>query len=131
MTPAGHAASLWAGLHLFLLLILSMLVVRQRQKHHVAFGDEGIPELAQAIRAQANAAEYIPAGIAAIAALAVAGAPPLVIHLGGVALFLGRVIHAVALSRSTGSSMARSIGMLATWVAYIFIGSCLLVFAMF
>ena len=69
--------------------------------------------------------------LVAVCALAVAGAPPLVIHLGGVALFLGRVIHAVALSRSTGSSMARSIGMLATWVAYIFIGSCLLVFAMF
>ncbi len=70
--------------------------MRQRQKHHVAYGDEGIPELAQAIRAQANAAEDIPAGIAAIAALAVAGAPQLVIHLGGVSLFLGRVIHAVA-----------------------------------
>ena len=30
---SGHAAALWAGLHLFLLLTLSTLVVRQRRKH--------------------------------------------------------------------------------------------------
>ncbi|HWT50636.1 MAG TPA: MAPEG family protein, partial [Caulobacter sp.] len=74
---SGHAAALWAGLHLFLLLTLSLLVVRLRQKHKVALGDEGIPELARAIRAFGNASEYVPTGIAALAVLAVAGASPL------------------------------------------------------
>ena len=92
---SGHAAALWAGLHLFLLLALSMLVVRLRQKHKVALGDEGIPELARAIRAFGNAAEYVPAGIAALAVLAVTGAAPLAIHVVGLLLFAGRVLHAI------------------------------------
>jgi hypothetical protein len=40
---SGHAAAFWTGLHLILLLTLSLLVVRLRQKHKVALGDEGIP----------------------------------------------------------------------------------------
>jgi uncharacterized membrane protein YecN with MAPEG domain len=61
---SGHAAALWVGLHVLLLLTLSLLVVRLRQKHKVALGDEGIPELARAIRAFGNASEYIPVGLA-------------------------------------------------------------------
>ena len=103
---SGHAAALWAGLHLFLLLALSMLVVRLRQKHKVALGDEGIPELARAIRAFGNAAEYVPTGIAALAVLAVTGAAPLAIHVVGLLLFAGRVLHAIGLSNSGGASPA-------------------------
>lgn len=126
---SGHAAALWAGLHLFLLLILSLLVVRLRQKHKVALGDEGIPELARAIRAFGNAAEYVPTGVAALAVLAVAGASPLAIHVVGVILFAGRVVHAVGLSNSGGASVPRAIGMVATWLAYIFAGVALLLSA--
>jgi len=53
LESVGHAAALWAGLHLFLLLVLSVLVVRLRQKHKVALGGEGIPEL-RAPSAKAN-----------------------------------------------------------------------------
>ena len=126
---SGHAAALWAGLNLFLLLILSLLVVRLRQKHKVALGDEGIPELARAIRAFGNASEYIPSGMAALAVLAVAGAAPLAIHVVGFILFAGRAIHAVGLSNSGGASIPRAVGMLATWLAYIFAGVALLLSA--
>lgn len=126
---SGHAAALWAGLNLFLLLILSLLVVRLRQKHKVALGDEGIPELARAIRAFGNASEYIPSGIAALGVLAVAGAAPLAIHVVGLVLFAGRVVHAVGLSNSGGASIPRAVGMLATWLAYIFAGVALLLSA--
>lgn len=126
---SGHAAALWAGLNLFLLLILSLLVVRLRQKHKVALGDEGIPELARAIRAFGNASEYIPSGMAALAVLAVAGAAPLAIHVVGFILLAGRVIHAVGLSNSGGASIPRAVGMLATWLAYIFAGVALLLSA--
>ncbi|NQE61886.1 MAPEG family protein [Caulobacter sp. RHG1] len=126
---SGHAAALWAGLHLFLLLTLSLLVVRLRQKHKVALGDEGIPELARAIRAFGNATEYVPTGIAAIAVLAVAGAAPLAIHVVGFVLLAGRIIHAVGLSNSGGASIPRAVGMVATWLAYIFAGVALLLSA--
>ena len=126
---SGHAAALWVGLHVFLLLTLSLLVVRLRQKHKVAMGDEGIAELARAIRAFGNASEYIPIGLAAIIVLALVAAPPLAIHLVGLVLFVGRLIHAVGLSRSGGASVARSVGMICTWVAYVFGGVALLFYA--
>jgi uncharacterized membrane protein YecN with MAPEG domain len=126
---SGHAAALWVGLHVFLLLTLSLLVVRLRQKHKVALGDEGIPELARAIRAFGNAAEYVPTGLAAIAVLALVGAPPLALHLVGLMLFAGRLSHAIGLSNSGGASIPRAIGMVCTWLAYIFSGVALLFYA--
>ena len=66
---SAHAAALWVGLHVLLLLILSVMVVRLRQKHRVSLGDDGIPELARAIRAFGNATEYVPAGLIALAVL--------------------------------------------------------------
>ncbi len=127
---AGNAASLWVGLHLFLLLGLSMLVVRQRRLHRVALGDGGIPELARAIRAFGNATEYVPAGLVALAVLAVVSAPPLAIHLTGLALFAGRVAHAVGLSLDGGATLPRSVGVVLTWVAYVFAGVALLFYAL-
>ncbi|MDD3836504.1 MAG: MAPEG family protein [Phenylobacterium sp.] len=123
------AAALWTGLHLILLLVLSVLVVRQRQKHHVALGDGGVPELAQAIRAFGNASEYVPAGLVGLGVLALAGAPALAVHIGGASLFAGRVIHAVGLSRTGETSWPRSIGASLTWLAYVFVASTLLVYA--
>jgi uncharacterized membrane protein YecN with MAPEG domain len=123
------AAALWTGLHLILLLVLSVLVVRLRQKHHVALGDGGVPELAQAIRAFGNATEYVPAGLVGLGVLALAGAPALAVHIGGASLFAGRVIHAVGLSRTGETSWPRSIGASLTWLAYVFVASTLLVYA--
>ncbi|ALL14695.1 MAPEG family protein [Caulobacter henricii] len=126
---SGHAAALWAGLHVFLMLTLSLLVVRLRQKHKVSLGDEGIPELARAIRAFGNATEYVPTGLIALVVLAVVGAPPLAIHVAGFVLFSGRLVHAVGLSSSGGASIPRALGMVATWLAYIFVGVALLFYA--
>lgn len=132
MDPAasGHAAALWAGLHIVLLLVLSLLVVRQRQKHKVALGDEGVPELAQAIRAFGNATEYVPAALIGIVVLAIVQAPPLAIHVAGLLLFAGRVLHALGLSTSGGNSFPRAIGITLTWVAYVFLAVALLFYAL-
>jgi uncharacterized membrane protein YecN with MAPEG domain len=127
---SAHAAALWSGLLLILLVVLSVLVVRQRRTHRVTLGDADKPELQQAIRAFGNATEYVPAGICALAILAVVEAPAFIIHLAGLALFLGRVIHAVALSRTTGTSLGRAAGMMLTWVAYLFAAVTLLFYSL-
>ncbi len=129
VSAAAHAAALWAGVCLLLLLTLSLLAVRQRQKHGVLTGDGGVPELAQALRAFGNAAEYAPPGMIGLAVMAIAGAPAFAVHTCGLILFLGRALHAVGLSRSTGPSPFRSIGMVMTWVAYILEAVALLIFA--
>ncbi|HQN51855.1 MAG TPA: MAPEG family protein [Phenylobacterium sp.] len=126
---SGHAAALWVGLNLFLLLTLSLLVVRQRQRHKVALGDGGVPELAQAIRTFGNATEYVPAAMVGLAVLAIVEAPPLAIHVAGFVFFVGRVLHAVGLSSSGGTSFPRAIGILMTWIGYVFLGAVLLFYA--
>jgi len=126
---SGHAASLWVGLHLLLMLVLSALVVRQRQKHKIPFGDDGVADLAQAIRAFGNASEYIPVGLAGLIVLDLAGAPALLVHIGGFVLFAGRVIHAFGLSTSGGASIPRALGMTLTWAAYVFLAVATLFFA--
>ena len=127
--PAGHAAALWAGLMLLLMLILAVLVTRQRQRHNVLTGDEGIDELTRAVRAFGNATEYAPAGVAALALLAVVGANPIVVNGVGALLFLGRLAHAIGLSRTVGASIGRLVGTLMTWLALLVAGALLLFYS--
>ena len=129
LSASAQAAALWAGLHVILLLVLSVLVTRQRRKHRVGLGDGGVPALTQAIRAFGNATEYIPTALIGLGILAFAGAPPLMIHPLGLLLFAGRVLHAIGLSRSGGVSWPRTYGVLATWTAYIALAAALLFFA--
>jgi hypothetical protein len=129
VSPAVHAAAVWVGLHLLLLLVLSVLVVRQRRKHAVELGDAEIPELAQAIRAFGNATEYVPAGLIALVVLAMAGANLLAVHAIGLTLFVGRLAHAVGLSRSGAASLPRAVGVTVTWIAYIMAGVALIFYA--
>ena len=126
---SAHAAALWVGLHLVLLLVLSVLVTRQRRKHRVEIGDGGVPSLNQAIRAFGNATEYVPAALVGLGVLALVGAPPLLIHPIGLVLFAGRVLHAVGLSRSTAATWPRAAGVLATWISYVAIAAALIFYA--
>jgi uncharacterized protein len=125
VNPVAHAAALWTGLNILTLLVLSLLVVRQRGKHKVLTGDGGVPELLQAMRAFGNASEYVPAALAGLVALAVVQASPLAVHIPGALLFMGRVTHAIGLSATAGTSLARGIGMIATWLAYVFLAFAL------
>jgi uncharacterized membrane protein YecN with MAPEG domain len=127
--PASHAAALWAGLILILMLVLAVLVTRQRQRHNVLIGDEGVPELVRAVRAFGNATEYAPAGMAALAILAVTGANVLLVHGVGALLFLGRAAHAIGLSRSAGASIGRLAGTIMTWLAFLIAGALLLFYS--
>ncbi len=129
LAPAGHAAALWTALNLLLMLLLSGLVVRQRRKLKVAFGDAGAPELIRASRAFGNAAEYIPAGIGALAVMAIVGVSPWAIHGVGAALFIGRVLHAFGVSLTIAPGVGRVGGMTLTWLAMLFAGVLLLVYA--
>ena len=129
ITVSARAAALWVGLHLILLLVLSLLVVRQRRTHGVGLGEGDVPQLTLAIRTFGNATEYVPAGLIAIAVLAMVGAQPLIVHLTGLILFVGRVAHAVGLSRSGAASLPRAAGVILTWVAYIIAAVALIIYA--
>jgi uncharacterized membrane protein YecN with MAPEG domain len=126
---AAHAAALWAGLSLLLMLALSVRVVRIRRVRRVGLGHGNVPELERATRAFGNAAEYVPAALVALLLLAVLGAPVLLVHVAGLALFAGRALHAVGLSRSGGASWPRTIGMVLTFLFYLGVGVMLVFYA--
>ena len=114
---ALHAAGLWSGLLILLMIILSGLTVTRRRRHLVAFGDGGNAELNAAARAFGNASEYIPVGLVALVLLALTGASELMIHGVGATLLLGRIVHAVGLLFQKGPSLGRVAGMVLTYLA--------------
>jgi hypothetical protein len=125
---AVQAASLWSGLLVLLLVMLSVRVVMARRSHRVLLGDGGVAQVTLAGRVFGNAAEYIPAGIGALALLALLGMPELAIHIIGGLLFTGRLIHAISLSDKRPTA-GRILGMALTFIALIGAGSMLVVHA--
>ena len=128
LNTAPQAAAFWTALLLILMVVLAVRVVGQRRKNKVLLGDGGHDSLIVAGRTFANAAEYIPAGIAALVLLTVLNTSWYLIHLVGAVLFLGRLIHATGLS-STRLTLARMVGMILTFTAYAIAAVALLLYA--
>ena len=47
------------------------------------------------------------------------GATIWIIHAIGATFTIGRILHAIGLTRSTGPSVLRFVGMILTWIAYV------------
>ncbi|HTK80625.1 MAG TPA: MAPEG family protein [Rhizomicrobium sp.] len=116
-----YAFGFYTALNALIMLILGMLVTRARVRTQTDIGDGGKPEMAGPLRAHANNAEYVPTAILLMWALTmpIFGASIWVIHGIGASLTIGRILHAIGLSRSVGPSALRFIGMILTWIAYV------------
>ncbi|WP_081500605.1 MAPEG family protein [Dyella japonica] len=112
-------SSLYVGISLILIVVLSFRVVLRRWKVRVGLGDGGDMELRQRIRAHGNAVEYLPMGLLALLMLEIGGAGPMVLHGCGGTFIFARVVHAIGLSRKSGVSVGREIGMPLTWLAFL------------
>jgi len=108
---------LYAGLNGLLALVLVGLVVRQRYATRTNLGVAGQPALERAVRAHGNFVEYVPLILLLMLLLALGGAAPTALHLLGIALTLGRLLHAWGLSRSSGRSFGRASGIVLTWAS--------------
>jgi hypothetical protein len=109
----------YAAINALLMLVLGMLVVRARVKTRTEIGDGADPALLGPLRAHANNTEYVPLAILLMMILYALGASVGVIHAVGVTLTLGRILHAIGLSRNVGTSFGRLVGMILTWLSYI------------
>lgn len=120
-------ASVYAGVNLLILFLLAFGVVRARQTHKVSLGDGGNPAVLQAMRAHANATEYIPAALVGLGLMAILDPVPVLFVqvLGGV-FTLGRILHGVGLSTNGGISAGRALGIVCTWLAFLGIGGVLI-----
>ena len=120
-------AALYAGINILILLVLAVLVMLGRRKHKIVLGDGGNEAFGRAVRAHANAAEYIPAGLVGIVLLALfdPATPIWLLHASGISLTLGRILHGLGLHTGTLNA-GRMFGMTLTWLAYALVGGGLL-----
>lgn len=129
MATTVQAAALWCSFLMLLLFVLSGTAAGRRRSHRIAIGTDGNTELTVAVRAFGNAAEYIPAGMAALVLLALLNAPLPLIHTVGALLLAGRIIHAMGMLYMPGLSLTRAIGMSLTWLSMLIAGVSLLVWS--
>ncbi|MGB5519350.1 MAG: MAPEG family protein [Gammaproteobacteria bacterium] len=113
---------IYAVISVVLIIYLSFEVIKTRRKHQISVGDGNNEELQTAQGAQSNAIEYIPISLLLLFYLEYNGASNWVIHLAGITLIIGRIIHAHGLLKRSLSR--RVLGMQIT--IYVLIGLCLL-----
>lgn len=122
-----ETAALYAGLNIFILLALAVLVVMGRRKHKIVLGDGNNEAFTRAVRAHANASEYIPAGIAGLTLLALfdPATPLWLVHAVGISLTVGRIFHGLGL-HAGAVNFGRMFGMMLTWLSYLLLGGGLI-----
>ncbi|PCJ70174.1 MAG: hypothetical protein COA62_06075 [Rhodobiaceae bacterium] len=108
---------LYIAINLLLNLVLAYRVSagRVRTSLMTGTGDDADP-LYKASRAHIVNVEYTPIGLIGLIALFILSASVWVIHAAGIALTLGRLLHAIGLSRSTDTTPPRLWGTLLTWL---------------
>jgi uncharacterized membrane protein YecN with MAPEG domain len=90
---------------------LSFNVIGLRRKNKVGLGSGGHEDLERAIRAQGNFAEYVPFGLILLACLELNGAAWWLVAIPGLALIIGRLIHAVGINTPPPDFSKRVLGM--------------------
>lgn len=110
---------LFAALHVLLMLALLVPISRHRHAHKIGLGDGGDKLLARRIRVHGNFVEHAPFALLVLALLELCGLPPAATWGFGGALLLGRLLHAVGLSRGGGYSIGRFWGTALTWLVFL------------
>ena len=107
--------SIIAAVLTIIFINLSFAVISLRRKNKVGLGTGGYLDLERAIRAQGNFVEYVPFGIILIAILELNGAPWWLVLVPGVALIIGRLIHAKGIRTPQPDFSKRVLGMMFTF----------------
>ncbi len=110
-----HITGIYAALATLLVLLLAGRVSTRRGAAKVGLGDGGDANLILRIRAHANAVENLPLALLLLLMLELNQTQPLWLHVFGCVLMLGRILHAIGLSRSSKESAGRFLGTVLTW----------------
>ena len=104
----------YVALNALVFLGLSWHVIAYRRAKLISLGDTGDKALLKRMRAQANAAEYMPIALILLALTEANGAPPLAVHGLGLMLIAGRILHPLGFAVTPQKIILRQIGMLLT-----------------
>ena len=105
---------IYAALCALVFLGLSWHVIAYRRANRISLGDTGDKALLKRMRAQANAAEYMPIALILLALTETSGAPALAVHTLGLALLTGRILHPLGFAATPQKFILRQIGMILT-----------------
>jgi uncharacterized membrane protein YecN with MAPEG domain len=114
--PMPAITALYAALVALLLVVLALRISRFRMRLGVGIGDGGDQPLSRAIRVHANAVEWAVPVLLLLLVAELNRAAPLLLHVCGIALIVGRVLHGIALGRRSGPSPGRFAGIMITWI---------------
>jgi uncharacterized membrane protein YecN with MAPEG domain len=117
---------LYAAALAVLFLVLSVRVIVKRRTSDIGFGAPQDSDLERRVRVHANFAEYVPLALILLAMAELRGASPLWLHIGGAILLIGRIVHAIGVSRPRTDDFGRIVGMTGSQTA-ILIGAVLIV----
>ena len=107
---------LYAAIAALLIVVFAVRVTLRRRAISVGIGTGGDAILARRVRVHANAAEYLPLALILLLILELNQTQPLLLHVFGCLLIIGRLLHAWGLSSSPGLTPGRGIGMVLTWL---------------
>jgi uncharacterized membrane protein YecN with MAPEG domain len=108
--------ALYGGILALLLTVFAINVTVHRAKLKVPIGDGGNPQMLRMLRVHGNAVEYVPIGVLLMGLYELDGGSPLALHIAGIALVVGRLLHAWGLWSTEGPSFGRFTGQSLTWI---------------
>lgn len=101
----------------FLLIFLSVRVIRLRHMLGISVGHGGAAELERAMRVQANFSEYTPLFLILLAFAEAQGLAPWAVHGIGFGFIGGRILHFVGFRAPESPGLPRVLGMALTFTA--------------
>jgi uncharacterized membrane protein YecN with MAPEG domain len=114
-----HIAPFYAAFLAVLFVALSVRTVRMRRALRIAVGDGRNEAMLRAMRAHANFSEYVPLGLLLVVFVETGGAPAWLVHALGSLLVVGRLVHAVGISRTPEDFRLRVFGMSLTFTVLV------------
>jgi uncharacterized protein len=109
--------ALYAALLTPLLLFLTFRVIGQRRGQKVEIGDGNDRELLRRMRVHANFVETVPMALILLGLAESLKAPGIALHVLGLLLLVGRLVHAYGLSQTPHIMPLRFAGMVMTITA--------------
>lgn len=118
--------SLYAGLLAILYILLSVYVISGRFRYRISIGDGGNADLSHRIRVHSNFAEYVPIALILLFLVDFSNEPAVMVHMLGVMLVAGRLLHAGGLREKALIPYGRQAGMLLTFLMILTAASMIL-----
>lgn len=111
--------TLYAAILAIIYAVLTARVAAGRYKYRVGLGDGGVPELTQRIRVHGNFAEHVPFALLLVFLVDYSRYDPVIVHILGIMLVAGRVLHFIGITATPNASVGRFLGTALTLLIYI------------